>query len=166
MPYLALGPVSEALVTRLNVPALLALAPGGVTDDPQQGVAFPFVWFEVFGGENRGGLGTQPGTGARQEIELRLHAFSRSDQSITWAQPQGVMAMVLALLFAAPLAVTGYVADHWQPDHPTVPLQQVEVQGVQVKELVTMLRFWVTETPGVLLAAAAPVAIVRGGRPA
>lgn len=166
MPYLSLGPVTEALLARLNVPGFLAIAPGGATDDPPQGVAFPFVWLEVREAQNVGGLGTQPGQGARREIDLRLHAFSRSDQTVSWAQPQRVIAMALGLLFdGGPLVVTGYVCDRWQPDVRTVPLREVELQAVEVKELVTTLFFWVTEAPATQQAAAASVAFRLAGHP-
>jgi hypothetical protein len=166
MPYLSLGPVSEALVTRLNVPALLLRAPGGATDDPVQGIDFPFVWFEVFETRNYGGLGTAPGRGARREIEVRLHAFTRSDETVTWARNHEVMQIVLELLMAAPLLVTDYLCGDWHPDVRTTPLAEVELQGVKVKELVTTVLFWVTEAPAVALQRAAAVeAFLRKWRP-
>lgn len=166
MPYLSLGPVTEALVARLNVPALLVFAPGGATDDPQQGIDFPFVWFEVFETRNYGGLGTEPGLGARREIELRLHAFTRSDETVTWARNHLVIQTAIELLFAAPLLATGYLCTDWQPDVRTTPLAEVELQGVKVKELVTTVLFWVTEAPAVeLLRAAAVQAFARAWRP-
>jgi hypothetical protein len=163
MPYLSLSPLTDALLTRLNVPSLLALAPGGVTDDPQQGIDFPFVLLEVREGPNIGGLGTAPGEGRTCEIDLRLHVFSRSDQTITWAANHAVMALCIALLEAAPLVVEGYLVDRFQPDARTTPLQQVVMQGVQVKELVRSIFFYLTETSDLLMQQAAVYArFVRG----
>ena len=45
--YSALSPVSAAIYTALNVPALTDLAPGGVSDVIQQGKPYPMVFFEV-----------------------------------------------------------------------------------------------------------------------
>lgn len=136
--YLALQPVSVAVFTLLNVAALTALAPGGVTDDPAQGTAFPFVWYEVREARDLRGFGT----GGLPEIELRVHSFTTYEGM---REAQLVNQKVIELLRDQALTVSGYdMCGHVFYDE-TVPLAEEELNGVKVHELVSMFRIYVEE---------------------
>lgn len=137
MAFLALGPVSVAVFGLLNVAALTSLAPGGVTDDPQQGITFPFVWYEVSEREQRGF-----GTRGLPEVELRVHVFSTYEGM---KEAQTITAKVIELLRDQALTVTGYThCGHVFYDE-TVLLPNEELNGVKVREIVSMFRIYVEE---------------------
>lgn len=73
----AIGPVSAAVMTVLNVTSLKGATPtyagclGGVSDTPA-GTTFPYLWYEI-SAHDIGGLGQGPDV---MQCELRLHVFS------------------------------------------------------------------------------------------
>jgi hypothetical protein len=135
--YSALSPVSDAIYTALNVAALTALAPGGVSDDIGQNTSYPFVLYEVH--ETRaGGFGTKPGVKQLPEIDLLVHVFS---QYAGMTEAQSVMDQVCKLL-ADPPTVSGYGS--WAIFHDdTINLGDQIVAGLKVKELVARFRLFV-----------------------
>lgn len=138
--YSALDAVSAAVYSTLNVAALLAVAPGGVSDQVPQNATFPRVLYEV-SELVIGGLGSRPGAGQRLlEIDLRVHAFSTYAGML---ECQRVLAVALELLATAP-SVTGYGS--WAIFHDdTVPLPDQMVAGKRVNELVANCRLYVSE---------------------
>lgn len=139
--FCSLSPVSAAVFAALNVPALTALAPGGVWDQLPQGTALPCVLLEAQEVQQLGGFGTRPGAGAIPELELRIHVFSQYEG---FKQAQTVMAKVLELLPPGALAVTGY-RSHGPFHEETVPLPDEVVAGVRVNELVARFHLYVEE---------------------
>lgn len=135
--YLALSPVSAAVYTALNVAALIALAPGGVTDDPAQGGTFPFVWIELSERDTRGF-----GTKGLPEVSLRVHTFSTYQGA---KEAQDINAKVIQLLRDQPLAVSGYTQCGLVFYDETVMLANEELNGVKVRELVSLFRIYVEE---------------------
>ena len=148
--YLSLAPVSAAVFTTLNVAALtglLATQAGGqssIADFVFQGMAFPYLFFEVHETRQLGWMGTKPGVKSLPEVDLRLHAF--------WTTPgkvdgQTILAEALALLFAGnALSVSGYAVCGTDPFHDTtIDLGNQVVAGVVVNELVSQLRLYVEE---------------------
>lgn len=138
--YSALDAVSAGIYTALNIAAVTALAPGGVTDDLPQGVSFPAVLYEV-SERPRGGFGTKPGVGQLPEITLRVHVFTQGDG---FQAADAVMNQVLKAL-ADPPTVTGY-ASHAIFHDGTVPLPAQDVNGLRVNELVATFRLYVELT--------------------
>jgi hypothetical protein len=133
----ALQPVSEAIYARLNVASLKAATPtgagclGGVTEDPAQGVVFPFLWFEV-SGRDLGGLGQELDV---TQIELRLHVFSTASGLL---EARRIMREAVRLLRYVTLTVTGYALPVIGRPDDEIPLPFEELNGVKVKELVTI----------------------------
>lgn len=135
--FSALSPVTAAVYTALNVPAMTALA--GVGDDIAQKTTYPFLLIEVSESVVPT-LGTRPGTGRTVEIDLRLHAFAKGD---SWKVAQNVAAKAIELL-ATPPAVTGYASAAIFHDE-TMRLDEQVVAGEKVKELVILMRMLLTE---------------------
>jgi hypothetical protein len=136
--YLSLDPVSAAVYSTLNVAALTALAPGGVTDYPKQGTTFPFVWYEVREEEGRGfGMGGFP------EVTLRVHAFSTYEGL---KEAQSVIQKAIQLLKDQALTVTGYTQAGLVFYDETVSLPDQIINGVSCHELVASFRIYVEET--------------------
>lgn len=137
MAYVSLSPVSKMVYATLNVPAVTSLAIGGVTDDPAQNIAPPFLWYEV--SERRGG-----GLGLCRlpEVDLRLHAFAPPG-AIDVAQ--AVLAAAVPLLADTRPSVTGYATCAIFHD-ATVTLGPVEINGTKLHEIVALLRVYVEET--------------------
>lgn len=138
--FLALEPVSAAIYGALNVAALTALATGGVTDDPQQGQAFPFVSYELIEEAELGGFGSRSGTDTLPLIELRVHVFT---QTPGWTAANAIMAKVKDLLKTAP-TVSGYASCAIFHDR-TVPLPDEQIAGKKCKELVGFFRLFVEQ---------------------
>lgn len=138
--YSSLSAVSDAVYTVLNVAALTALAPGGVSDEVEQLTSYPCVLYEV---QERqlGQFGSRPGSGQRtMECDLRLHVFT---QTSGFLEAHGVMAKCIELL-ATPPAVTGYGS--WAIFHDeTIPLPQQLVAAQPVNELVGNFRLFLSE---------------------
>lgn len=132
---LALDPVTAALYTVLNVVAVTNLAPGGVSDDPAQGTAFPFVWLEL-NERQVGGLGVT----YLPEIELRVHIFSNSTLQVAHQVGSAVLTL---LKDAAALTVTGFTQAGRVVYEDTMPLTDQLLNGVKVHELVLRFRIWV-----------------------
>lgn len=142
MPYCPLAPVADAVYAVLATDATLeGLAPGGVFAEVPPDPSYPFVWIECSEDQQHGGMGTKPGVGALPEIDLRVHVF-QSDYG-TLREAQIVMSRVIALL-ADPPAVEGYINSVIFHDR-TIPLADEELNGVRVKELVSMHRWFVEE---------------------
>lgn len=143
MSALALDPVSAALYTRLNVSAVTSLATGGVSDDPAQGVTFPFVWFEVREEEARGF-----GTSGLPLVHIRVHVFSRYGDSTTVGAPQQaqlVMQQVITRLKDHALSVSGYATCGHMFYDETVTLSDEVLNGITVCELVATFRLFLEE---------------------
>lgn len=137
MAYLALGAVSVAVYGVLNVAGLTALAPGGITDDPAQSTAFPFVWYEVREREARGF-----GTVGLPEVQLRVHVFSKYEGM---KEAQAAVAKAIELLRDQALSVTGYRQAGLVFYDETVLLPNEEINGIKCHELVAQFRIYVEE---------------------
>ena len=137
MAYLSLDVVSAAVYSALNVAALTALAPGGISDATAQATTYPFVWYEVQEREFRGF-----GTGGLPEVELRTHVFSTYHGML---QAQQVNAKVIELLRDVALTVSGYTQAGRVFYDSTIPLPNQILNGVQVHELVSLFRIYVEE---------------------
>lgn len=136
MAYLALSPVSVAIYGKLNVAGLTALVTG-VYDDVPQGVALPFVWYEVRETETRGF-----GAVGMPTVELRVHVFSRYEGA---SEAQSIGAKVIELLRDQALTVTGYSHAGRIFYDETVLLPNEDLDGVKVRELVALFRVIVEE---------------------
>jgi len=141
----ALGPVSAAIFAILNVASLKAAYPtgagcvGGVTDNPT-GTTYPLLWYEVRG-TDISGLGQGPDT---TEIELRLHVFS------TWngmLEAQRIMREAIRLLKYSMPTVAGYTMPMIGRPTDEIPLPFEELNGVKVRELVTIWTLFADEVP-------------------
>jgi len=139
----ALGPVSAAVFSILNVASLKAAFPtgagcvGGVTDNPT-GTTYPVLWYEVQGSDI-GSLGQGPDL---TQIELRLHVFS------TWngmLEAQRVMREAIRLLKYSVPTVAGYTMPMVGRPHDEIPLPFEEINGVKVRELVTIWDLFAAE---------------------
>ena len=144
LPLLAVG---DAVYAVMQDAALAALATGGVFSDVPESPEFPFLWIELLQNGNYGGLGTRPGRGSIPGVTIRLHVFQSNYGTARDAQI--VMARAIALLFddAAPLVVEGYTVCSGQPlpEVETIPLDDQELNGVKVKELVSNIDLIVEE---------------------
>lgn len=138
----ALAPTSRAVFARLNVAALLAVAPGGVSEEVPRGTTPPNVMFEVQDVRQLGGFGTKPGNGAISELEIRVHAYSTYEG---FKELHPVMAKVVELLTPGALAVTGYRVIEGPNYDDTVPFGDQVVAGVRVNELVARFTVFVEE---------------------
>ncbi len=139
MASLSLDPVSAGVYTLLNVDALTALAPGGISDDTAQQTTFPFVWYEVSEAADLRGFGT----GGLPEVDLRVHVFSTYEGM---REAHLAMQQVIELLKDQKVSVDGYThCGHIFYDR-TVPLPEEELNGVKCHELVSFFRFYVEET--------------------
>ncbi len=131
--YLALNPVSAAIVTVLNASsALLALAPGGVHDQVREGASYPCIVLDVREAEELGGFGSRDGRGHFPRVELRVTVYSKYRG---FAEAHGVMAKVHELL-ATPPTVSGY-SSWYIVRRETVPIEDSIVAGQRVNELVS-----------------------------
>jgi hypothetical protein len=135
---LALGPVSEAIASALDVPSVTDLATGGVWSDVPQGASYPAIVFELSERQQLGGLGTKPGDGRLPEIGIRLHVYS---QYAGWDEAHRILSAAIAAL-ADPPDVSGWSAwaIFWDD---TTPVADEVVAGVKVKELVANGRLYV-----------------------
>jgi hypothetical protein len=138
--YSPLSPLSVGIFVALNVPALLALVPGGVVDAVPIGNVRPFLFFEVSTTKQLGGFGTWPGHGDVPEIELRLHAIS--DQPNV-SEAQAIVAAAIGLVYQpGAIVVTGYTVCANQPmtDIQILNLGDQLIAGVVVHEEVAIIR--------------------------
>jgi hypothetical protein len=146
MPNSALGPVSVAIYTRLNVASLKAAVPtgagcvGGVFDNVPQGAVFPNLFYEV-SAKDIGGLGQGPDV---TQIELRLHVFSTYNGM---AEAQRIMREAIRLLKYTEPTVVGYRMPMIGRPLDEVPLPFEEINGVKVRELVTIWDLFAEEVP-------------------
>lgn len=139
MAYLSLSPVGAGLYTLLNVAALTDLATGGLSDDPAQGTAFPFVWYEIMETEDRRGFGT----GGLPEIELRVHTFSSYEG---FREAHLINQQVITLLRDQAVTISGYAQAGLIFYDRTVPLADEVLNGVKCHELVSFFRLYAEET--------------------
>lgn len=154
--YSALSPVSAAVYAALNVPALTAMVPGGVSDVIPQNTPYPLVLFEVSEPRQLGGFGTKPGHGQLPEIDLRVHVYS---QQQNLSEAQAILDVAISLLADPPAVAGGYGS--WGIFHDsTIDLGDQVVANVTVHEIVAMFRLYVEENSG------APILVViDGGAP-
>ena len=133
----ALQPVAEAIFAQLNVASLKAAQPtgagcvGGVTDNPT-GTVYPVLWYELITGTDLTGLGRGPDL---TQIELRLHVFS------TWngmTEARRIMREAIRLLKYTQPAVSSYSLVEIGRPHDEIALPFEEINGVKVRELVTI----------------------------
>ncbi len=124
--YLALNPVSAAIVTVLNASsALLALAPGGVHDQVREGASYPCIVLDVREAEELGGFGSRDGRGHFPRVELRVTVYSKYRG---FAEAHGAL--------ATPPTVSGY-SSWYIVRRETVPIEDSIVAGQRVNELVS-----------------------------
>jgi hypothetical protein len=136
MPDSALQPVADAIFARLNVPSLKAAQPTGagcpvVTENPT-GTVYPMLWYELITGTDLTGLGRGPDL---TQIELRLHVFS------TWngmTEARRIMREAIRLLKYTQPTVAGYALVEIGRPHDEIALPFEELNGVKVRELVTI----------------------------
>lgn len=140
MPYLALAPVSDGIYATLNVAGLTALVGTRIYDDVPQGVAFPYVWYEVSERDQRG-----MGTGGFPEVELRVHVFHSQAIYRGMEGAQNIIAKVIELLRDQRLTVTGYNQAGRVFYDETLTLADQEINRVKVHELVALFRIYVEE---------------------
>jgi len=140
-----LGPVSVGLFTLLNVTSLKGAYPtyagciGGITDNPPASPTFPFLWYELSGHDLSGfGQGLDV-----TQIELRLHVFSTAT---TMAEAQRIMREAIRLVkFSAP-TVVGYDLPVIGRPLDEIPLPFEELNGIKVRELVTIWDLFACES--------------------
>jgi len=147
MPDSALGPVSVAIFGRLNVASLKAAYPtgagcvGGVFENVPQAPTYPFLLYELSLTKDLGGFGEGPDV---SQLELRLHVFS------TWngmSEAQRIMREAIRLLkYSAPVAA-GYAIPKIGRPQEEIPLPFEELNGVKVRELVTIWDLYAEEVP-------------------
>ena len=132
MAYRLLDVLSAAIFTALDVPALTALATGGISDDPAQATAFPYVVYEL-GKRNLGGLGTSE----LAEADLRVRAFTKGPglKSV-----QAIDATVQELLTNQALTMTGYTQAGRVFYDDTILVPVSEINGEKVHEVISTFR--------------------------
>lgn len=146
MPDSAMQPVAEAIFAKLNVASLKAAPPtgagltGGVTDNPT-GTVYPMLWYELLRGEDLTGLGRGPDL---TQIELRLHVFSTWNGMI---EARRIMREAIRLLKYTTPAVTGYTLVEIGRPTDEIALPFEELNGVKVRELVTIWDLFADEVP-------------------
>jgi hypothetical protein len=140
---LSLSPVSTGVFTALNVPALTALATGGISDvDVPALSGFPRVWFTV-GEENARGLGR----GGLRRINLRVYGADESSGTTEGVKRlQLLMAAVVSLLEDATLTLVGYQQAGEIVYVDTVEPYDELIAGVRCLESVAHFYFWVEPT--------------------
>lgn len=137
MAYLSLSPVAVGLYSKLNVAGLTALVGSRIYDDVPQAPTYPFVWIEVNEQDVRGF-----GTRGLPEVEVRVHAFS------TYAgmkEAQQITQKVIELLRDQAVTVSGYTQAGLVFYDTTVSLPNEMINGVKVREVVSMFRIYVEE---------------------
>ena len=146
--YLSLDSVSQAIYAVLNVAAMTALVPGGITDDVGQKLGYPFLHYVVSDNARGTGLGTKPGQGQSLEVDIRLHVFSKG---AGFLEAQGAMSKAIQLLsvtdaMRSSLAANGYTLCGGEPFYDeSIPISDSVVAGESVKELVANFRLYVEE---------------------
>jgi hypothetical protein len=133
---LSLSHVAAAVYSTLNVAALQALVGGRIYDDIPQNPAFPCVWIEMFG-ENDRQRGF--GGGALSELDVRVHVFSTATGS---KEAQGIMAAVVGLLKDQSLTISGYAQCGQVFYDQTVSFPHELIAGVKVREIVSLFRVY------------------------
>ncbi len=139
MAYSALGPVAEAVFAPLVTDATLAAAlSGGIHGTLPDDVTYPCQWVEVFDERDARGFGT----GGFPEIEVRLHTFSTYG---SMSEAQEANRLAVGLLKDATLTITGYTQAGRMTYRGTVPINDEEINGVRVHELVSTFTVWAEE---------------------
>lgn len=144
MAYLSLDPVADAVLVLLNVTGLTTLLGSGtrIHDDVPQNPTFPFVWYEVRESRDMRGFGT----GGFPEVELRVHAFSSSDDYNGMQQVHEIIQKVIELLRDQALTITGYNHAGGIFYDDTILLPNEEIAGVKCRELVARFRIYAQES--------------------
>lgn len=142
MSYSALAAVATAIAAALDVPTVLALAPGGVYSHIPQTTTFPCLRFGVAADAQRySGLGTAPGAGQLSEIDLRVHLYS-AYEGVT--ELHALLELVVQQL-RLPLTVVGHGSWASFYDRAT-PIDGGDViGGERVSELVAFFRLYVEQ---------------------
>lgn len=141
MPYSALTPVSESVFAVLQDSTLLATLAGGWFNDVPQVPNFPFGWFEMDEVEARGF-----GTGGLPRIQLRTHVYSeRGGTLASLAEAKEANRLTIGLLKDRALTVTGYSMCDRIWFRESVQLDNQELNGVKVYELVSTFDLYVEQ---------------------
>lgn len=138
MAYLGLSPVSVGLYTVLNVAGLTALT-NFYGDALPQTPTFPCTWYEVQEADARG-MGSGYGI---PEIEVMVHTASTYTG---FKEAQAANQKVIELLRDQTLTVSGYAMCGKVFYEQTQPMPEAEINGVPVREIVSMFRLWVQES--------------------
>jgi hypothetical protein len=136
----ALSPLGVAVFGVLQDATLLAATPGGWHDSLPENPTYPCGWYELFTSRTARGLGI----GEMAEVELRTHVYhQRGVAGGALAEAQEIDRQVRALLEDAALTVTGYRQAGLVFYDNTDTLDQEEVNGVKVYEIVSFYRVYV-----------------------
>ncbi len=141
MAYSVLGPVSVAVVAKLNVAGLTALIGDRLYDDLPQAPTYPCVWHEVQEEDVRGF-----GTGALPLVRLLVHVYASTAHYEGMAQAQAIAAKVVELLKDQALTISGYEQAGLVFHDETVSTPEEQIAGVKVRELVARFRIFARET--------------------
>ncbi len=141
MAYLSLAPVSAGVLTLLNVAGLTALVSTRIYDDVPQAPTFPFVFYEV----REQPIKTMGAGGGVPEVELRVHAYSNSDEYNGPGELHSIIAKAIELLRDQTVSVSGYnQAGKIFYDETSQPLNEI-ISGVKCREMVASFRIYVEE---------------------
>lgn len=129
------SPLTEALIAALQTDAIQAAALGGVWEDVPQTPAYPFVLVEVAPEVDVRGFGT----GGMPQVDILTHVYSKTGSR---REAQQLAALVVSALKDASLTVTGYQQAGRVVYRETVPIQDEELLGEKVHELVSRFTYW------------------------
>ena len=137
--YSAASPVSEGVFQLQQASAaLVAAAIGGIHDDVAQRTAYPFVLNEVFSEQDARGFGG----GGLPLIEFRTHVFSKYGGK---REAQAVNRLVIAALKDQRLTIDGYEHCGAIFYDETITLDEEELNGEKVHEIVSRFRIYAEE---------------------
>lgn len=136
MAVLALGPVSDAVYTALNVTALTNKVAGGVHSDVPATVVFPFVLYAVWQERDDRGFGT----GAMPKVIIRLYVFT---QYGGFKVAHAAMEAAIPLLKDQALSATGFrqAGLVFHTGEVREPIEAV-IKGVKCNEISTDFYTW------------------------
>jgi hypothetical protein len=142
MTLTAANPVGEAVYGVLQDSTLQALVEGRVFAELPPDVAYPCVYYELFREQDIRGFGT----GGLPEVDLRTHVFTTRGGGLSGAvEAHEINRQVVALLKDADLTVTGYQQCGRVFYRETVALNDEEIAGVRVHEVVSLFTVYVEE---------------------
>ncbi len=131
-------PVTEAIVGVLQ-DATLQAAVRWLGDSLPEDCPRPCVLLEVLSETDTRGFGT----GNLPELDFRTHVFSEIGSLV---QAQAINTQIVALLKDATLTITGYALCGRIVWHETVTLQDQELNGIKVHEVVSLYTIWAEQT--------------------